>query len=487
MNKSPDTRKDFDPANWDDFRAQGHKIFDDMVNDLAGLREREHAWRPMDADAIAPFTAGLPQEGKGLEGAYEDFSTQLRPHPMGLSHPRWWGWAGGSGTPDGMIANMISAAFHSPNIIFHHGGYFAELQVLEWFKEIFGFSSDASGNLVSGGSMANFAGVHVARHAKAGEHIRKQGIDAPKYTVYGSVETHYSVPKALDVLGLGSDNFRKIPVDENYRIDIPALKAAIAEDRKAGLKPIAISANAGTIKTGATDPLEELSDIAKAEDLWLHCDGAFGAMAILSGKYKHLVKGIERVNSLAFDLHKWLSQPYEAGGILIQPGKWLEATNSYSATYVSKLPGSITDIPSVFSHRGVELSRGFRAFPFWFTMKAFGAKAFGDIITRNIEDAQYLAALVKETPLIELMAPVPMNVVNFRYIGRGDIPENKLNDLNIAILTQIQRRGIAIPSSEMIDGKFSIRVCNLNHRTTRDDFDLLVKSAVEIGQELESA
>ncbi|MEE8258956.1 MAG: pyridoxal-dependent decarboxylase, partial [Sphingomonadales bacterium] len=180
------------------------------------------------------------------------------------------------------------------------------------------------------------------------------------YTVYGSVETHYSVPKALDVLGLGSDNFRKVPVDDQYRIDIPTLKKLIAEDRAKGMIPIAISANAGTIKTGATDPLDALADIAEEEGLWLHVDGAFGAMAILSEKYRDQVKGISRANSLAFDFHKWLSQPYETGGVIIQPGKFLEETFSYNASYVTKLPGSITDVPVVFSHRGIELSRGFR-------------------------------------------------------------------------------------------------------------------------------
>ncbi len=486
MTKKSNDEPSLDPSDWDDFRKSGHKIFDDMVDDLAGLRQRT-AWQPMDEDAVKPFKAPMPKKGAGLEGAYKDYVEQVKPYPLGLSHPRFWGWAGGAGTADGMIANMISAAFHSPNIIFQQASLYSEIQVLDWFKEIFGFPGDAAGILVSGGSMANFVGLNVARHAMAGEAIRKKGLDGTQYTVYGSTETHYCIPKALDVLGLGTNNFRKIPVDENFQIDVAALKAAIARDRKAGLTPIAISANAGTIKTGATDPLDELADLAELEDLWLHCDGAFGAMAILSDKYRHLVKGIERVNSLAFDLHKWLSQPYETGGILIQPGKWLEETFSYDASYVTKLPGALTDVPVVFSHRGIELSRGFRAFPFWFTAKAFGIEKFGEMITKNIEHAQYLKGLVDDAPELQRLAPVPMNVVNFRYIGNGDVPEDKLNDLNRAILVQVHRRGIAVPSYEDIGGKFAIRVCNLNHRTRRDDFDLLVKSVLEIGKELENA
>ena len=486
MNKTPKDDISFDPQDWEDFRSKGHKIFNDMVDDLAGLRQRT-AWQPMNEAAVAPFQTPLPQKGAGLEGAYKDYVAHVKPYPLGLSHPRFWGWAGGAGTPEGMIASMIAATFHSPNIIFQQSSLYAELQVLDWFKEIFQFPEDAAGILVSGGSMANFAGLNVARHAKAGADIRKKGIDGAKYTVYGSTETHYSVPKAVDILGLGSDNFRKVPVDEDYRIDIPALKEAIAKDRKAGLLPFAISANAGTIKTGAIDPLDELADLAEEENLWLHCDGAFGAMAMLSPHYKHLVKGIERVNSLAFDLHKWLSQPYEVGGVLIQPGKWLEETFAYDAPYVTRLPGGLTDVPVVFSHRGVELSRGFRAFPFWFTMKAYGADKFGEMITKNIEQAQYLKTLVDASKVLECLAPVPMSVVNFRYVGKGDMPEDKLDELNRAILVQIHRRGIAVPSMERVHGKFSIRVCNLNHRTRREDFDLLVKSTEEIGKELESA
>ncbi|MCH8347931.1 MAG: amino acid decarboxylase, partial [Proteobacteria bacterium] len=428
MTKAFKNETSLDPSDWDDFRKQGHKIFDDLVDDLASLREGK-AWRPMDEDAIKPFQSPVPRDGVGLEGAYRDYVGHVRPHPMGLNHPRFWGWAGGAGTPDGMIANMISTAFHSPNIIFQHSSFYAELQVIEWFKEIFGFQKDASGILVSGGSMANFVGLAVARHARAGADIRKKGLGSKTYTVYGSGETHYSVPKALDVLGLGSDSFRIVPVDNQFRIDVDALKKQIVSDRKEGMVPIAISANAGTIKTGATDPLDELADLAEAEGLWLHCDGAFGAMAIMSGEYKHLVKGLGRVNSLAFDLHKWLSQPYEVGGVLIQPGKLLEESFSYSASYVTKLPGSITDVPFSFSHRGVELSRGFRAFPFWFTMKSYGLEKFGEMITKNIEQAQYLKSLLDASKTLECMAPVPMNVVNFRYKGEGDLSEEKLDKL----------------------------------------------------------
>jgi len=459
-----------------------------MVDDLSGLRERGYVWQPMDTEeAVKPFQTPLPCQGEGLEGAYQSYTDHVKPYPMGLNHPRFWGWAGGAGTPEGMIANMISAGFHSPNIIFQHASFYSELQVIDWFKEIFGFDKDAAGILVSGGSMANFVGLSVARHAKAGPDIRKKGLDGKRYTVYGSGETHYSVPKGLDVLGLGSESFRVVPVDDQYRIKVDALKELIAADRAAGMIPIAICANAGTIKTGATDPLDALADIAEEEGLWLHCDGAFGAMVALSDDYKHQIKGINRVNSLAFDLHKWLSQPYETGGVLINPGKWLEETFKYTASYVKKMPGSITDVPVVFSHRGVELSRGFRAFPFWFTMKAFGADKFGEMITKNINQAKYLAELVEKSPVLEVMAPVPMCVVNFRYIGDGTLPEDQLETLNMALLTQIQRRGIAVPSSESVHGKFSLRVCNLNHRTRKEDFDLLVKSAEEIGKELETS
>lgn len=473
-----------DPENWDEFRAKSHKILDEMIDDLEGVRER-YVWKPMADKDIEPFQRPIPMAGKGLAGAFDEFSKYIRPFPFGVNHPRFWGWVNGTGTADGMIANMISAGFHSPNILHNHAGFWTERQVLEWFKGLFGFSEKALGNFVSGGSTANLMGLAVARFAKAGgQNLRKNGLDGRKFTVYGSESTHYSIPKALDVLGLGANSFVQIPVDGNDRIDIGAVKKRLAADRKAGRTPIAIAANAGTVGTGAFDDLEELGKIAEAEGLWLHVDGAFGAIAAFSPKYRHLLKGLTKADSLAFDLHKWLHQPYEVGCIMVKEGHLMEETFRHKASYIQNLPGTLSDVPEIFSDRGVELSRGFRSFPFWFSINSLGAQKFIEMVEKNIEQAKVLESMVENSPVLESLAPVPLCIVNLRYKG-DKIPENKLNPINEKILTALHRRGIAVPSPFSIAGRFSLRVNITNHRTEIRDLEILIKAVEDLGREFE--
>src|SRR5579864_4957369 len=243
-----------DPEDWEQFRVLAREMMDTTVDDLKGLRAR-HAWRPLSEQDKAPFATSLPREGQGLRAAYQDFLKFVKPFPFGLFTPRFWGWAGGTGTSDGVLASLLNAAFHSPNIIHHHAGMWVELQVLEWFREAFTFPKATKGNLTSGGSLANFIGLAVARHVKGGKSIRAKGIRGKKLIIYGSAATHYSMPKALDMLGLGTDAFRVIPVTERFEIDVTALQKAVTRDRKRGLKPIAVVANAGTVGSGAIDPL----------------------------------------------------------------------------------------------------------------------------------------------------------------------------------------------------------------------------------------
>lgn len=474
-----------DPVDWENFRTLAREMVDVTVDDLKGLPTR-HAWRPLSEKDKAPFATPLPQEGRGLRAAYEDFLNFVKPFPFGQFTPRFWGWAGGTGTSDGVLASLLNAAFHSPNIIHHHAGTWVELQVLEWFREAFAFPKTTKGNLTSGGSLANFIGLAVARHLKGGKSVRSKGVRGSKWTVYGSAPTHYSIPKALDMLGLGSDAFRIIPVTEEFEIDLQALEKTVARDRKRGLKPIAVIGNAGTIGTGAIDPLEELADFAKKQRLWFHIDGAIGAAVVFSDKYRELIKGVERADSLAFDLHKWLSQPYDVGCVLVANGRGLEDAFAYQASYTTPVPGSLTDSPIVFAHRGPELSRGLRGLPFWLSMKTHGAAKFGQMVDKNIAQARFLEELVKGSPVLELLASGPLSVVNFRYRGTRKLPRRVANRLNESLVGEIQKRGIAIPSLYAIGGKSCVRVCNLNQRSQRSDFAALVQACEQIGAELEA-
>lgn len=314
-----------------------------------------------------------------------------------------------------------------------------------------------------------------------GKAIRKLGVRGAPLTVYGSSATHYSVPKSLDLLGLGTAAFREVPVTSTFEINLAALERMVARDRKNGRRPICVVGNAGTVGTGAIDPLGALADFARANRLWYHIDGAFGAIAAFSQGHRGLLDGMERADSLAFDLHKWLSQPYDVGCVLVANGDALEDTFTFGTSYTSPIPGSLTDSPVVFGNRGPELSRALRALPFWMSVKTHGASKFGTMVDKNISQARYLERLVAASPVLELLATGPLSVVNFRYTGGKKSTPARLNALNRRLVGEIQSRGIAIPSLYTIGGKAAIRVCNLNQRSQRSDFDALVRAAETIG------
>lgn len=475
-----------DPSDWNDYHALAREMIDATVGSLRSL-ESETGWRPLGESDKEAFRTPLPREGQGLRAAYDDFVRFVKPFPFGQYTRRFWGWAGGTGTADGVLAGLLNAALHSPVIIHHHAGTWVEIQLLEWMREALGFPAGTKGNLTSGGSLANFTGLAVARHVRGGADIRSKGVGRTRFTVYGSSATHYSIPKSLDLLGLGERSFRQLPVNEEFQLDPDVLDAAIVRDQRRGFRPICVVGNAGTVGTGAIDPLQKLADVARHHDMWFHVDGAFGAVAAFSEKHRSLVSGMERADSLAFDFHKWLSQPYDAGCVLVAHGEALEDTFRFGTSYTAPIPGSLTDSPVVFGNRGPELSRALRGLPLWLSLKTHGARRFGEMVDKNIAQARYLEKLVLAEPRLELLATGPLSVVNFRYRGRRRRRADVLNDLNARLVTEIQKRSIAIPSSYSIDGKHAIRVCNLNHRSTQEDFDALVAATISIGEELERA
>src|SRR2546425_1656417 len=303
-----------DPENWNEMRRLVHRMVAEAMDSLERVRERP-VWQPVGDAGKAALRAPLPVKGQGPAAVYEDFLRDVFPNGMGNVHPRFWGWVIGTGTPFGALADLMASTMN-PNIGGgDQGPNHLELQVMTWLKEMLGYPADASGLLVSGGSMANLVGIAVARNAKAAADVAQAGLKAaPRQMVlYASTETHNSVHKAASLLGLGRGALREIAVDAGYRIDVAALRRAIAEDRKAGLYPFCVVGNAGTVNTGAIDALPELADLCKAENLWFHVDGAFGALAAISPNLKALVRGMDRADSLAFDLHKWMYMPYEVG------------------------------------------------------------------------------------------------------------------------------------------------------------------------------
>ncbi|HEY3858553.1 MAG TPA: aminotransferase class V-fold PLP-dependent enzyme [Gammaproteobacteria bacterium] len=473
-----------DPQDWDAFRRLAHRALDDALDSLATVREQP-VWQGVPDAVRAEFRTPLPRKGTGAEAAYADYRRLVAPYPLGNIHPRFWGWVNGSGTPMGVVAEMLAATMNVNAAGFDQSSTYVELQVIEWFKELMGFPAAAGGILVTGGSVSNLVGLNVARSAMAPFAVRREGLSGqPRLMYYTSSETHNSAQKAVELMGLGDESLARIPVDADYRMDVAALKARIAADRREGRLPVCVVANAGTVNTGAVDDLEAIADLCRDEKLWLHVDGAFGAFAVLDPEKRALVKGMERADSLAFDLHKWMYLPYDVGCVLVRDNEKHKAAFAVAASYLSKLEGGIAAAPIAFADYGPQLSRGFRALKVWLNLKAHGADAFARLISQNLEQARYLERRVAAEPELELLAPVPLNVVNFRY-RRAGLDEKTLNYLNARILVALQERGIAAPSSTVLDGRFAIRVAITNHRSRREDFDALADAVLALGKELE--
>lgn len=472
-----------DPQDWESMRALSHQMVEDIFEYLETVRERP-TWQPMPQDVREHFKTPVPTRPEGAEAAYEDFTRDVLPYPMGNFHPRFWGWVIGGGTPMGMMAEMLAAALNPNTGGGDHSGNRVEEQVVDWLKEMLGYPMEASGLLLSGSSMANLICLTVARNTQAEINVRKLGLHAaPRMIVYGSREIHSSIQRAVEVLGIGSENLRLIPVNAEFQMDLNALETAIAQDKAAGYQPMAIIGSAGTVNTGSFDDLNALADICEREHIWLHVDGAFGAMAALSSEARHLTAGMERADSLGFDLHKWLYIPYEAACALVRNRDAHYRAFTLTPDYLAHTARGAAAGSAWFSDFGVELSRGFKALKVWMSIKEHGTDKYGRMVQQNIEQAQYLATLVDAAPELQRLAPVPLNIVCFRYHVEG-MDEAALNSFNEELLIRLHESGAAVPSHTRINGKYAIRVAISNHRSRREDFDLLVESVVRIGHEM---
>jgi len=387
----------------------------------------------------------------------------------------------------GVWGDLLASGMNPNVAIGEHAPMYIDQQVVNWCKEMMNFPKDASGILVSGGSMANITALTVARNSFRDHEIRQKGLQesASKLLIYCSVETHSCIQKAAEIIGLGTDSVRKIGVNEQYEMIAEELEVQIQADLESGFSPFCIVGTSGTVNTGAIDPMDELLRLSRKYDLWFHVDGAYGALCKLDPIYSDRLKAIEEADSLAFDLHKWLYVPYEIGCTLIRDKN--KHRDSFSITPNYLLPetrGLAGGLDSINNY-GFELSRGFKALKVWMSLKEQGLEKYQRMIAQNNRQAEYLGSLVEAELQLELTAPVSMSITCFRMI-QPDYTEEALRELNREILLRLQEEGVASPSSTILNGKFTLRIANVNQRTRFEDMELLIGEVLRIGNEIHS-
>jgi glutamate/tyrosine decarboxylase-like PLP-dependent enzyme len=491
INSSEETFDPRTPEEWSTFRALAHRMVDDMLTNTEGLREQP-AWREMPVSVREALAEPVPRTGVGAEAAYRDFVQNVLPYPDGNLHPRFFGWVKGNGTPLGMMADMLAAGLNPHMAGFNQAPALVEQQLIDWLAELLGMPG-GSGVLVTGGTMASTLALGVARFAKAREmgiDVREDGVQSwpdlaqhGPFVFYGSSETHGWARKATEFMGLGNRAFRRAAVDADYRMDMNSLAEMVAADRAAGMIPFCVVGTAGTVNTGASDDLAAIAEFCRREQLWFHVDGAFGALAYLSENLRPQVAGLEYADSLGFDLHKWGCLPFECACVLVRDPELHKATYAAPASYLAAATRGVIAGGLPFADRGLDLTRGFKALKAWLSLKADGVDKLVRIIEQNVAQTSYLAELVRVHPELELLAPAPLNIACIRYAPAG-VPDDLLNAINTEVLLRLQETGIAVPSSTMLDGRFAIRVANVNHRARFADIDIMIDGILRLGAEV---
>jgi len=480
---SDDPETSLDPQDWAAFRNTAHTLLDAAMDKMQAAREGR-VWTPFPPEMKAAFDQPLPEAGQA-EHEIADQLAALLPYGAGNTHPRFFGWVHGSGTPQNLLAEITASAINANAGGRDHGAIYVERQVIRWCRELFGFPESASGLIVSGTSLATVVALKTARDVRLGFTSRKSGVGSARLVGYASAQAHSCNARAFDILGMGADALRRIPVNGQFEMDTAALRAAIQADREAGLQPFVIIGTAGTVNTGATDPLTELADIAAAEELWLHIDGAFGALGMLVPHFRARYAAIARADSLAFDFHKWMHVNYDAGCVLVRDEALQRQAFSDRPDYLKGSPRGLAAGPTWPVEYGPELSRGFRALKVWSQIAGFGTARLGAAIAANYAQARYLAGKVIADPQFELLAPVALNICCFRYYDER-LEGAVLDALNEEIVIRLQELGIAAPSTTRLNGAVAIRVNLTNHRTQLSDLDLLLSEVAALGRSEET-
>lgn len=467
----------------EDIQAMGRKVLDFISRYYDGLPNRPVIQHTTSAALRDVLSEPLPQTGAPFESLMETVG-RIAEFSRHNGHPRMFGYLTSAGTPMSALGSMIESAFNFNLTCWRSGPAATELELVTigWLKEMLGYPAGAAGILVSGGSMANLAALAAARSARAGIPVVRDGVAAVgrPMCIYVSEEGHFSIRKAAGMLGIGTANTRAVKTNERLEIDIADLERMVREDEAAGRLPFCVVANAGSAAAGAFDPIGELADLARRYNLWLHVDAAYGGFACLATETRPLFEKIAEADSVSLDPHKWLYLPVGCGCVLYRdPGAALAAFRE-NAEYTRTI-GLEAEESFAFWDYGPELSRPFRALNLWLLIKYIGARELGDAIAGNMACARHLQELVEAADDFEMLCPVGLSIVCFRY--RPPEFTGDLNQLNERILVNLQRGGSSYVSNAQISGAFALRACVLNHRTTIHDMEVLLEDIrVEAGR-----
>jgi glutamate/tyrosine decarboxylase-like PLP-dependent enzyme len=476
----------------DDFRRVGHHLVDriaDLLDSLPAL-PLTTGESPPDIRKALEAARLLPDIGTDPAQLMDHATDLLFDHSLFNSHPRFWGYITSAAAPIGILGDLLASAINQ-----NTGAWFLspmaseiEAQTVRWIAELLNFPTTAGGLLVSGGNMANIACFLAARQAKAGWDVRARGLHAsktPQLRIYCSRETHTWVQKAADMTGIGTDNIRWILTGKDLAMDIEILRNQIRADREAGDRPFLVIGTAGSVSTGAIDNLTEIAKICREEDLWFHVDGAYGGFAAMLPDASPELRALSQADSVAVDPHKWLYAPLEAGCALVRDPEKLREAFAYHPPYYHFGVEAIN-----YLDYGPQNSRGFRALKVWLGLQQVGRKGYEQMLADDIQLAKTLHKLVAQKPELEAFTH-SLSITTFRYVPRdlkmaNEKIEEYLNQLNTEVLTRLQNSGEAYVSNAVIDGKFALRACIVNFRTSLEDIEALPEIVLRIGHEADA-
>jgi aromatic-L-amino-acid/L-tryptophan decarboxylase len=466
----------------DEIREWGNSVTQFMIDYLGGLCDRPVYRHTSSREIRSGLDPKLPIEGTDFDLVLKVFADTIVPFSRQNAHPRMFGYVQSPGTPIGAFADLLASTLNANLTIWRSAPGPVELErlTMDWIRQILGFHAEAGGLFVSGGSMANLAALAAARQTK------EQSLG--RLRIYAPSTTHFSISKAAALLAIGRENVQYVSVDERFKMRVDDLVARINADLEAGYVPFCIVGNAGTVDTGAVDPLHEIRDVADRFQLWMHVDGSYGAFAVLAESARKLLAGMEKADSIALDPHKWLYLPVDVGCVIYRDPEIARAAFAHEADY-TRMFGEEADEAFVCWDYGPELSRRFRALKVWMLLKGVGLDRLSEAIESNLACARYLESMVRASDDFEMVAPVELSIFCFRHVPvqlRTQSPK-AIDAFNERLLVALQRDGSSYLSNATLGDRFALRGCVLNYRTTLRDMEILLEDLRRVGKSLSTS